>query len=97
MWRGWSRIEDRGSKIEQRYSMRSSIFDPQSSIFLVLLVGSVLRIRLDSHPPLSLLLAGPRVDQGTISRPHRVDHQFAVDVELVGRQNLPELGFDILM
>jgi hypothetical protein len=64
---------------------------------LVLLIGSVLWIRLGSHPSLSLLLAGPRVNQGTICRPHRVDHQFAVDVELVGRQNLPELGFDILM
>ena len=71
--------------------MKSNPLVSSVAFGLVLLIGSVLLIRLDSHPSLSLLLAGSGVDQLPISRPPHLDHQLAVDVELVGRQNLPEL------
>jgi hypothetical protein len=61
---------------------------------LVLQVGSVLLIRLDSIPALL-----PPCGGITASRQNHLAHQyqFAVYVELIGRQDLPELRFDIYL
>src|SRR5215813_1983477 len=85
-------------KTSQLYPVRAETGTLSIAVRLILLVWldlwGLLICRI-LHPALQLLLSRRRIDQGAAARQHHLAHQFTEDEKLIGRQDLPELGFDL--